>query len=196
MSKKLTLKQKKFADNYIESGNATQSAVDAGYSKRTSRVIGQENLLKPAIKKYIDTQLKELASAKVADQQEVLEFLTRILRREETEQVVVTLKKPTTISIKSAKGETYSKFAYEDVDDVIEVPTKNSDAMKAADILTRVLGISKGYDSELDEAKKRKANADANISEIKAKILATGDSDQSQMITDYLDKLEGALNDE
>lgn len=41
MSNELTPKQKKFADNYIESGNATQSAIKANYSKKTARVLGK-----------------------------------------------------------------------------------------------------------------------------------------------------------
>ena len=38
--KKLTIKQKKFADEYIISGNATQAAINAGYSEKTARKIG------------------------------------------------------------------------------------------------------------------------------------------------------------
>ncbi|MGG6834831.1 UNVERIFIED_CONTAM: terminase small subunit, partial [Streptococcus canis] len=47
---KLTLKQKRFADEYIISANATAAAIKAGYSKKTARSIGQENLTKPDIK--------------------------------------------------------------------------------------------------------------------------------------------------
>lgn len=86
---KLTLKQKAFAEYYIETGNATESAIKAGYSKKTARVIGQENLLKPALKSYIDEKMKELESKRIAKAEEVLEYLTRVLRGEETEQVVV-----------------------------------------------------------------------------------------------------------
>ncbi|MDU1112044.1 terminase small subunit [Clostridium perfringens] len=86
---KLTPKQKAFAEYYIETGNATESAVKAGYSKKTARVIGQENLLKPALKSYIDEKMKELESKRIAKAEEVLEYLTRVLRGEETEQVVV-----------------------------------------------------------------------------------------------------------
>ncbi|MCF6164783.1 terminase small subunit (plasmid) [Furfurilactobacillus rossiae] len=168
MARKLTLMQQKFADEYIVSGNAADAARKAGYSVKTARSVGQENLTKPDIKKYIDERLKELESAKVATQKEVLEFLTRILRREETEQVVVTLKKPTVLPMTNAKGEQYSKFAYEDVDDVVDVPTKNSDAMKAADILTRVFGLSKGITPELDAARAKQATANARIAEHKA----------------------------
>ena len=86
----LTPKQKAFADYYIETGNATESAIKAGYSKKTARVIGQENLTKPAIKTYIDEKMEQLADKRIAKAEEVLEYLTRVIRGEETEQVVVT----------------------------------------------------------------------------------------------------------
>ncbi|MDY3007146.1 terminase small subunit [Anaerococcus porci] len=44
--KGLTIKQKKFADEYIISGNATQSAIKAGYSEKTAGQTGAENLKK------------------------------------------------------------------------------------------------------------------------------------------------------
>ena len=84
----LTLKQQRFADEYIISGNATQAATLAGYSKKTARSIGQENLTKPDIKKYIDERLEELESSKIAKQDEVLRYLTSIMRGFETEQTL------------------------------------------------------------------------------------------------------------
>lgn len=86
----LTPKQKAFADYYIETGNATEAAIKAGYSKKTARVIGQENLTKPAIKTYIDEKMEKLSDKRIAKAEEVLEYLTRVIRGEETEQVVVT----------------------------------------------------------------------------------------------------------
>lgn len=86
----LTLKQKAFADYYIETGNATEAAVRAGYSKKTARVIGQENLTKPAIKTYIDERVEKLSDERIAKAEEVLEYLTRVIRGQETEQVIVT----------------------------------------------------------------------------------------------------------
>nr|DAS69343.1 MAG TPA: Terminase small subunit [Caudoviricetes sp.] len=84
----LTLKQKKFADEYIVSGNATESAIKAGYSKKTANRIGSENLSKLDIKNYIDERLKEIESDKIADQQEVLKYLTAVMRGEMTEQTL------------------------------------------------------------------------------------------------------------
>lgn len=85
----LTEKQKRFADYYIETGNMTEAAIKAGYSKKTARVIGQENLLKPAIKNYIDERLKELEEKRVASATEVMQLLTSAMRGELDEEVVV-----------------------------------------------------------------------------------------------------------
>ena len=86
---KLTEKQKRFADYYIETGNITEAATRAGYSKKTARVIGQENLLKPAIKGYIDEKLGTMQDERTASAKEVLEFLTKSMRGEIKEEVVV-----------------------------------------------------------------------------------------------------------
>ena len=86
---KLTLKQQRFADEYIISGNATEAAIKAGYSKKTAYSIGLENLKKPEIKKLIDEKLKELSDKKIADQQEVLAYLTAVLRGETQSEIVV-----------------------------------------------------------------------------------------------------------
>lgn len=86
---KLTLKQKKFADEYIISGNATQAAIKAGYSKKTAYRIGAENVKKVQIKTYIDERLAKIDSKKIAKQEEVLQYLTAVMRGESTAQIVV-----------------------------------------------------------------------------------------------------------
>ena len=85
---KMTLKQQRFADEYIITGNATQAAIKAGYSKKTAKVIANENLTKPYIKKYIDERLAQLESEKIASQQEVLSYLSSVMRGEMTEQTL------------------------------------------------------------------------------------------------------------
>jgi phage terminase small subunit len=86
---KLTEKQKRFADYYIETGNAAESAVRAGYSEKTAKEIGCENLTKPNIRIYIDEQLKLLADKRIMNAEEVMRMLTSIARNEEQEDVVV-----------------------------------------------------------------------------------------------------------
>lgn len=91
--RRLTPKQKAFCDYYIETGNATEAARKAGYSEKTAYSIGQENLKKPEIKSYIADRMAEKEKDRIASQDEVLEFLTQVLRGEVTEQVPVTLMK-------------------------------------------------------------------------------------------------------
>lgn len=86
---KLTIKQKRFVDEYIISGNATDAAIKAGYSKRTAKSIGAENLTKPDIVNALREREKEIQSKKIAKQEEVLEYLTSILRNEQTQQTLI-----------------------------------------------------------------------------------------------------------
>lgn len=86
MKEKLTPKQKAFCEYYLETGNQTEAAIKAGYSKKTARVIGQENLLKPAIKEYLEKRLAEIDAKRIANSNEVLEYLTRVMRGEEKDQ--------------------------------------------------------------------------------------------------------------
>ena len=85
----MTPKQQKFCDEYIKTGNATQSAINAGYSKKTAKQIGQQNLTKLDLKAYIDERLKQLEDERIADANEVMKFLTSVMRGEVTEPVAI-----------------------------------------------------------------------------------------------------------
>lgn len=85
----MTDKQKRFCDEYLIDCNATQAAIRAGYSEKTAYSIGVENLKKPELKTYIDEQFELLHNEKTADAQEVLEYLTSVLRGESSSEVVV-----------------------------------------------------------------------------------------------------------
>lgn len=88
----ITERQKIFADHYIISLNATESYKKA-YPKikniKTAEVNGSKLLRNTKVKAYIDEQLEKLKSERVADQQEVLEFLTAVMRGEVTEPLLV-----------------------------------------------------------------------------------------------------------
>ena len=83
---KLTPKQKKFAEYYIKCGNATEAARLAGYSDKTARVIGTENLSKPAISEYIAGRRAEMDKTLIADSDEVLRFYSAVMRGEVKDQ--------------------------------------------------------------------------------------------------------------
>lgn len=84
IERKLNPKQQAFADYYIEFGNAEEAALKAGYSKAYARGKAYTLLANVGIKAYIDIRMEELKSERVADQQEILETLTAILRGETT----------------------------------------------------------------------------------------------------------------
>lgn len=87
---KLTPKQKAFADYYIELGNATEAARQAGYKGKNLNRIASENLSKLDIKNYINKRLKQLEDERIAKADEVLKHLTSAMRGEIDEEVVVT----------------------------------------------------------------------------------------------------------
>lgn len=141
-NRKLTAKQKKFADEFIKTGNATLSAENAGYSKNTAAVIGHENLRKPNVKKYIDTKMQELEDKQIAKADEVLKYLTRVMRGEEKEIFVtagkdgeeVIIERPPAIRerTKAAEliGKRYTLFTDKvDVDGKIDTGTAKLDSI-------------------------------------------------------------------
>ena len=83
---KMTEKQKRFCDEYLIDLNATQAAIRAGYSKKTAQQMGAENLLKPVVKEFIAARMSEKESRLIADQDEVLKFLTAVMRGEEKDE--------------------------------------------------------------------------------------------------------------
>ena len=80
----LTEKQKRFIDYYIETANATESAKRAGYSEKTAKNIGAENLTK--LNSFIQEKLKQKEDSRIASQDEVLQYLTKVMRGEEKDQ--------------------------------------------------------------------------------------------------------------
>lgn len=82
----LTLKQKAFADYYIETGNASEAARRAGYSKNSAYAIGDENLKKPEISAYIKSRLSEIDAGRIATADEVMKFYTSVMRGEIKDQ--------------------------------------------------------------------------------------------------------------
>ncbi len=111
ITQKLTQKQQRFVDEYIISGNATQAAIKAGYAKKAAYRTGADNLKKPQIKSALEKRNAEIKSEKTADMTGVMEYLSSVMRGEQTE------------SVATAKG------VYDDV----EVSAK--DRIKAAELI-------------------------------------------------------------
>ena len=122
---KLTAKQQRFCDEYLIDLNATQAAIRAGYSKKTAKQIGQENLTKLDIKTYIDARMAEKEKAMIADQDEVLKYLTSVIRdKTDSEAIVV-----------EGIGDGCSEAR------VVRVKPSERDKLKAAELLGKRYGL-------------------------------------------------------
>ena len=137
MADKMTAKQKLFCDEYLVDLNATQAAIRAGYSEKTARKIATENMTKPVIQNYIKERMDKKESELIATQDEVLQTLTRVLRREAKEVIVVTCKER-----KSYYDEEGKKVIVEkETPKLVEIPTKISDVNKSAELLGKRYGL-------------------------------------------------------
>lgn len=157
----MTPKQKKFCDEYIKSGNAKQSAIKAGYSPKTAKSIGQENLTKPDLKAYIDERLKELSDHKILSAAEVLEYLSRVVAGKETEYVAT------------------SKGIFPDV------PVSAKDRISAAKELLKRYPTT----DPMEKQKLKKLTADARISEARADVAERLGSEGDDKLDELMNKL-------
>ena len=114
----MTLKQKRFADEYIKSGNATQSYLKAygSCTKQNTAEVSSCRLLKnDKVYNYINEVMKNKDKQTIASQDEVLEYYTRVMRAEEKDFVLV----------QDITGETIEK----DVTPTLKERTKAADAL-------------------------------------------------------------------
>ena len=89
MMAKMTPKQKRFCDEYLIDLNATQAAIRAGYSEKYAHTNATKLLQITTIKNYIAERMAEKESELIADQDEVLKYLTSVMRGKTTAEVVV-----------------------------------------------------------------------------------------------------------
>lgn len=119
----MTDKQKRFCDEYLIDCNATQAAIRAGYSakginKRVTRMMANDG-----IRKYIDGQLEQMHNSKAADAQEVLEYLTAVMRGEHKEQTL--------------------KLVGEGVQEITDIDVSARERLKAAELIGKRYGMFK-----------------------------------------------------
>lgn len=143
---KLTQKQKKFADEYIKTGNATQSAIEAGYSKKYANTNAPKLLQNTTLKQYIEKCMAEIASNRVMSYTEAVELLTSIARGELMETVVVGTM------------------------DGVETVEKEADIKTRITALKEILKRYPGND-KLVEQQVRKLTADADMAEARVRLM-------------------------
>jgi phage terminase small subunit len=137
---KLTEKQKRFIDFYVETGNAAEAALKAGYSKKTAGTIGAQNLLKLMSEIQVKMQAKE--DERIAKQDEVLRFFSSMMRVEYVEEIPILC------------GDGYQR--------IVEKGISAKDRIRAAEQLGKRYGIDKAVNDDTDTVKiilERRGNA-------------------------------------
>lgn len=119
----MNAKQRKFADEYLIDCNATQAAIRAGYNEKTAYSQGQRLLKNVEVKAYIDEQLERLHTEKTADAQEVLEYLTAVMRGQHTEKIL--------------------QLVGNGVQIITDIDVSTKDRLKAAELLGKRYGMFK-----------------------------------------------------
>ena len=126
--RKLNARQKKFVAEYIKSGgNAAQAYRNAGYKEKYAERGAYQLKQKPEIKEYIEGITEAQEKAGVADAQEIMQYLTDVLRgkHESAEFAIIGI----------GKGRT-------DVKQIMRPPTER-EMLKAAETLCRAKGLFK-----------------------------------------------------
>ena len=147
----LTAKQERFINEYIKDLNATQAAIRAGYSKKTAGVQGSTLLKNPNVSEEIKKRLGDIKSDSIADATEVLEYFTRVMRREEKEKVVVTLKDEKSDWVLGEDGHYRKNTVKSERVEVVEIEAKLSDANTAAIQLAKRYGLVSGENDKVNE---------------------------------------------
>ena len=167
---KLTEKQKRFADEYIKSGNATQAAIKAGYSKKTAKIVASQNLTKLNVKSYIDDRMKVIEDNRIMTAKEAVEFLTSVVRGDVKETVV------------------------------IGTPVGAEEVEKEADVKTRISAVKellKRYpdNDKVMEQQLRKLTAEADLAEARAKEFVEDASDYNEVQLVFTDRTKKGQDD-
>lgn len=115
MATRMTAKQKRFCDEYLIDLNATQAAIRAGYSKNYANTNASKLLQNTTVKKYIDERMAEKEDSLIAKQDEVLKYLTAVMRGESRSSVLA--------------------MAGDGFQEVIEKPPDEKERLKASELL-------------------------------------------------------------
>lgn len=134
----MTAKEKRFGDEFLLDMNYTQAAIRAGYSESTAKnacywvnqeadakqvKAGRKSQYKPELATYINEQLEQMHSKLTADAQEVVEYLSRVLRGQSRSHVL--------------------HFVGDGVQEIIEKPPDEKERLKAAELLGKRYGLFK-----------------------------------------------------
>lgn len=162
----LTVKQKKFVDRYIATGNKKQSAIDAGYSAKYADRQANQTLKLDYVQEYLQAQMDKLHAKNIANAYDVLEVWSSILWGKRKEPVVL----PNS--------------------EVQWLEPNNSEVIAAGK------EIMKRWPDDMVKAKIRKLKADTELTEAKTQMLGSGDKNAEDQLGSLIDKMDAIARDD
>ena len=188
MTRKLTAKQRKFANEFIKTSNAYQSAINAGYSKNYASVGTKKLLENVRIKNYIQQKTGDVEKHESDEADEVLRNIYRISAGKEIERHYVQIDN----LAKEAAGDDDSlgaRMGYM-VDNTTLTPASTKEQVAAAELWFKLNGKLKNDSKEVEEQKIRKLEAEADVAEQKARDARIGGQDVGKQFDKMFERLK------
>lgn len=184
MKRKLTPKQRKFANEFIKTNNAYQSAISAGYSKNYASVGTKKLLENVRIQNYIQQKTGDVEKRESVEADEVLKNIYRISAGKEIERHYV---KIDNLAKEVAGGDDSIEARMEYMTDETTItPASTKEQVAAAELWFKLSGRLKNDSKDVEDQKIRKLKADADIAETKAK---RSSKDNQQVVINFTDDL-------
>ncbi|WP_416589086.1 terminase small subunit [Lactiplantibacillus plantarum] len=184
MKRKLTPKQRKFANEFIKTNNAYQSAINAGYSKNYASVGTKKLLENVRIQNYIQQKTGDVEKRESDEADEVLKNIYRISAGKEIERHYV---KVDNLAKEAVGGDDSIEARMEyTTDETTITPASTKEQVAAAELWFKLSGRLKNDSKDVEDQKIRKLKADADIAEAKAK---RSSKDNQQVVINFTDDL-------
>lgn len=187
MTRKLTPKQRKFANEFIKTNNAYQSAITAGYSKNYASVGTKKLLENVRIQQYIHKKIDKVVQTESNGADEVLANTYRIAAGKPIERHYVEIDN----LVKEELGNDSSitaRLKYM-TDKTVITPSATKEQVASAELWLKYRGLLNNDNKGLTQAKIRKMDAEAKIIEAKLADLENDKDDQMDALTDMMTKL-------
>lgn len=188
MTRKLTAKQRKFANEFIQTNNAYKSAIKAGYAKGTARNATKQLLENTGIHEYIIKKTENVEKHESDEADEVLRNIYRISAGKEIERHYVQIDN----LAKEAAGDDDSLGARMEymVDNTTLTPASTKEQVAAAELWFKLNGKLKNDSKEVEEQKIRKLEAEADVAEQKARDARSGGQDVGKQFDKMFERLK------
>jgi len=188
MTRKLTAKQRKFANEFIKTNNAYKSAIKAGYSKAYAKNASIKMVENGGIQNYIQRKVGKVEKHESDEADEVLRNIYRISAGKEIERHYVQIDN----LAKEAAGDDDSlgaRMGYM-VDNTTLTPASTKEQVAAAELWFKLNGKLKNDSKEVEEQKIRKLEAEADVAEQKARDARSGGQDVGKQFDKMFERLK------